>query len=363
MIKIKGVIYKITNLVNSKVYVGQTSQKGGFDSRYYGNVIKNTQNKHLKSSFIKYGINNFKIDKEFDIAYNKEELNEKEIYWINYYNATNPKYGYNKKEGGECGSLNDECKEKMSKIKQATREYIVKNLLSELYDNGKNKFYRFNIEDYNENLYMKFPMELLTNDETDILNISIICYLFINTNKLEYSVFNLKDMIEKCKFDTNGTRIINKFKQSLLHLQYEGYINTETDIDSIKLNTIVRTKLNLISDSNKYVTVNILNINKLMQLETIEDMRKMLRLYLYLIHLSNSPYNIINGIDNIREKLNTNKETISKYLNILRNNGLIYYSDLGYIKTSLGNIRGGTCYATSIKNLEIIKNNCEYIKL
>ena len=80
-----GIIYKITNKLNNKVYIGQTTRKLGFDRRYSYNLYRNTKNAHLKSSIDKYGIDNFEINKMFDVAYSKEELDEKEKYWIKYY--------------------------------------------------------------------------------------------------------------------------------------------------------------------------------------------------------------------------------------------------------------------------------------
>ena len=112
MNEFNGVIYKITNTINNKVYIGQTVRKGGFDARYGAGTgnIKFTHNKHLKRSIEKYGVENFTIDKEFDKANSQEELDEKEKYWISFYNALNPNYGYNKKEGGSGGKLNAETK-------------------------------------------------------------------------------------------------------------------------------------------------------------------------------------------------------------------------------------------------------------
>ncbi|MDK0745660.1 GIY-YIG nuclease family protein [Clostridium perfringens] len=110
-----GIIYKITNKVNNKVYIGQT--KKSFDMRYCytGTGIervynfhkakqKNNKkcNSHLIYAIEKYGIENFKIDKEFDIAYSKSELDNKEIYWIKYYNSF--ENGYNNNLGGQGNS-------------------------------------------------------------------------------------------------------------------------------------------------------------------------------------------------------------------------------------------------------------------
>lgn len=98
--KIYGIIYKITNKINGKVYIGQTTKKGGFDERYGYNLRKNTHNNHLKASIDKYGIENFEIDKVFDVAYSKEELDKKEIFYIEKYKCTDSNFGYNISLGG-----------------------------------------------------------------------------------------------------------------------------------------------------------------------------------------------------------------------------------------------------------------------
>jgi len=114
-IEVYGVIYKITNNIDNKVYIGQTS--GSFNYRYSGsNWWKHTNNKHLKSSALKYGEKNFSINIKFDVAFSKEELDEKETYWIKYYNATNNKFGYNLKDGGANGKPNAETLARMTKI-------------------------------------------------------------------------------------------------------------------------------------------------------------------------------------------------------------------------------------------------------
>ena len=115
-LKVYGVIYKITNKVNGKVYIGQTVNS--FDKRYRNNLENNTHNEHLKRSIKKYGIENFDICKMFDIAFSKEELDIKEDCWISIYNSVNPKYGYNKQTGGSHGKPNFETRNKMSISKQ-----------------------------------------------------------------------------------------------------------------------------------------------------------------------------------------------------------------------------------------------------
>ena len=112
--EICGYIYKITNTVNGKVYIGLTtnnfnkrySAKGEGIERvynYYLQRIKKEQfyNKHLLNSIEKYGFEAFEVIKEFDTAYSIEELKEKERYWVSFYKSNDANYGYNRTEGGE----------------------------------------------------------------------------------------------------------------------------------------------------------------------------------------------------------------------------------------------------------------------
>ena len=62
-------------------------------------------NSHLQSSIIKYGRENFTFEiLEFS---NKENLNNQEKYWIDFYKSYNPKFGYNKTFGGEINYKKD----------------------------------------------------------------------------------------------------------------------------------------------------------------------------------------------------------------------------------------------------------------
>lgn len=121
--EIYGVIYLIRNEINGKVYIGQTVRS--FDERYRNDITKNTHNEHLRRSIEKYGIENFYVDKEFDVAFSQEELDRLEDLYIKTYNATDKRYGYNKKFGGSYGKHTEEIKKKISlanKGKQRSEE-------------------------------------------------------------------------------------------------------------------------------------------------------------------------------------------------------------------------------------------------
>lgn len=90
-----GYIYKITNLINNKVYIGQTSRT--IQERWEQHIRDSQKLKYsLYLAINKYGINNFVIEQIEECPISL--LNEKEIYWIKYYNSY--KEGYNENLGG-----------------------------------------------------------------------------------------------------------------------------------------------------------------------------------------------------------------------------------------------------------------------
>lgn len=122
-----GIIYKIKNRVNNKVYIGQTTNPRGFKGRYRfkGNGVervysyyKHSQdrgyyyNEHLFRAIKKYGFDSFEVDEIHDVAYSKEELNEKEEYYIKKYDSF--EHGYNNTYGGDNFPKGSNCKNSKS---------------------------------------------------------------------------------------------------------------------------------------------------------------------------------------------------------------------------------------------------------
>ena len=89
-------IYLHRNKINNKVYIGQTRQKPEYR---WGKDGKGYKGQFFYKAILKYGWDNF----EHIILYtcsDQEECNQKEIYYINKYNSTDLKYGYNIEKGG-----------------------------------------------------------------------------------------------------------------------------------------------------------------------------------------------------------------------------------------------------------------------
>ena len=94
-----GLIYKATNKLNNKSYIGQTIKtlEERQKEHFYMAFNKN-KDTYFYKALRKYGKENF----EWEILENnilKEQLNEKEKFWINYYDTFNQ--GYNLTQGGD----------------------------------------------------------------------------------------------------------------------------------------------------------------------------------------------------------------------------------------------------------------------
>lgn len=95
------IIYKITNLVNNKIYIGLTTSSLHLRWKRHVNeshMLKNT--KPLYKAIRKYGEENFSIE-QIDSADTMEKLGELERYYIKLYNSQDLNIGYNLSAGGE----------------------------------------------------------------------------------------------------------------------------------------------------------------------------------------------------------------------------------------------------------------------
>lgn len=135
---LKGHIYVITNLINGKQYVGQTSRN--IDTRYYEHCYDDRSTSAIHLAIVKYGVSNFKLEELEEADINL--LDEREQYWIAKLDTY--KNGYNKNTGGnqsfsnyqnilivENGFLFDSCEflgRELSRVTDWSEKYIITRL-------------------------------------------------------------------------------------------------------------------------------------------------------------------------------------------------------------------------------------------
>lgn len=95
-------IYKITNLINNKIYIGLTTYE--VNERYKSHLSAARSNRKITgidAAIRKYGEENFKVEIVEELEEDIDLLNEREQYWIAYYNCFKDNtIGYNQTEGG-----------------------------------------------------------------------------------------------------------------------------------------------------------------------------------------------------------------------------------------------------------------------
>lgn len=88
-------IYKITNKVNGKCYIGQSINiEGRLESHKCSK-----SNRYLNNAIRKYGLDNFLFEILELCSIN--DLDIRERYWISYFKSNNRDHGYNLTSGGE----------------------------------------------------------------------------------------------------------------------------------------------------------------------------------------------------------------------------------------------------------------------
>lgn len=284
-LEVYGIIYRIQNLVNGKVYIGQTTRAKGFNGRYpckgrdiervynYHKKIRDkgykvNYNLHLLNSLEKYGLDNFRVDNMIDIAFSKNELNIKEACWINIYNSTDGDYGYNNKEGGSNGKLKEDILKQMS----------INNL-------------GFDIEEYKNEIIDKYNNGLSYKEIAESLPYSITPETI--SKYIRRWMSKIRSLSEsKLGFNINCYKeeIINQY----LHCKKLGEVASKYNVDKDVIKRILKENNILIFKSSEARTG--ININKLKEL-IIKD---------YVINNMN--------LNEISLKYNLSEETISRKL-------------------------------------------------
>jgi len=116
-----GIIYKATS-PDGKVYIGQTTRT--LAARKSDHKVR-AKKKDLRTSFqlaiLEHGGVNAFIWEQIDQSENREELDAKEKYWIDFYNSMDPEKGYNNQDGGIHYSPSVEHRRKLSESQKGEK--------------------------------------------------------------------------------------------------------------------------------------------------------------------------------------------------------------------------------------------------
>lgn len=258
-----GIIYKVT-FPNGKVYIGQTTkalQKRKKQHEYTCKVKK--EGKYISNQpFHKaLRVSNFEDIKweEIDKAENKEELNNKEIYYIEKYQSSlrfKNSNGYNLDLGGNKRSLGKFTVEDLKEIGKMIRAGISNKYI-------KNK-YKINICSYRKivrgEMWKEYtliaPYDSSIEEEHTVLTKYQVCKIIKYFRKYG-EVNTLIKELEVCRYtimDVIQGKSWNKFTGIIDKSFYEKYKQTDTKIPKILLEEIIK--------RNKIDKIPILHLSK-----------------------------------------------------------------------------------------------------
>lgn len=143
-------IYLIVNLLNGKVYVGESSRIYGRWWEHRSALKHNKhKNQHLQSSWNLYGKEFFKFYIiEETIGYNSKQRKAKEDYYIDIHNSESPEFGYNIELAEEKNIQKN--KKRVLKPKVYRKVYQIcpiNNTLIKVWDKRKDVVFYLNITD------------------------------------------------------------------------------------------------------------------------------------------------------------------------------------------------------------------------
>ena len=189
--KVRG-IYKVTNKVNGKVYIGQSVDIG----RRWRQHMTAEDDIYFHKAIQKYGVENF----EWEVIEKckKSELDERESYWIEYYDSYNKGYNCTKGGGGCSGEANPNWKGGISLDSEYSKKHYEANKekAKEYYEANKDKIIK-KIKEKNKQYYEE-------NKEK------------MREKAKEYREANKDKIKEKAK----EYREVNKEKEKERHRQY-----------------------------------------------------------------------------------------------------------------------------------------------
>lgn len=125
-----GSIYKITNKLDGKIYIGQTIKAVYY--RYKKHCDGKRSNSYINNAIKKHAVENFSFE-EILTCFDKQSLNYFENYFIIKYDTMYPN-GYNLTSGGNNVTFTDEIKKKMSESKKGNT--IRKDFINKVNSSG-----------------------------------------------------------------------------------------------------------------------------------------------------------------------------------------------------------------------------------
>ena len=214
-------IYKYTNKINGKVYIGQTNN---LQKRFNGHKSEafNPKSKGYNLPFHcairKYGIKNFiyEVLEEIEDGESQDFINDREIFFIDFYHSLTTENGYNLTVGGDgCPKSPLTYEEKLSRSKLFTGDEI-KDIQQRLLNDEE-------FDDIEEIYKPKLKRTFLVNINTGTNFYNFKITILIGERKMQEVSF-LRKKFELLKIELKVEKNILLFKKTLILKARDFYL-------------------------------------------------------------------------------------------------------------------------------------------
>ena len=192
-------IYKITNCINQKVYIGKSINiKDRWTYHKSPSHWKNSK-KSLYLAFQKYGLQNFTFEIIEEIrSDNKKLMNERECFWIKYYDSYYN--GYNQTKGGDGDISDNRFVTEQDVIDIRTRKIAYESPM-EVYESYKNKI---TFPTFDKIWNGKYYLDIMGNIYEDKEKIKYIEHILKQRMNLEKNNMKIEWILDIRKRRKNG---------------------------------------------------------------------------------------------------------------------------------------------------------------
>lgn len=189
-------IYKITNQINGKIYIGKTLStiENRWSQHKYDYYKDRAEQRPLYSAMLKYGLEYFKIQQIEECP--AEIAGEREKYWIQYYNSyvgSQNSNGYNATIGGDgCPSADRELVIKL--WTEGKNRVQIRDITKYDFDTIKNILTEFNISDE--------ELERRRVDSSRLVGAKKVAKIDLNTNQ----ILHIYNSVSEANRDIGGSK-------------------------------------------------------------------------------------------------------------------------------------------------------------
>lgn len=232
-----GYVYKTTNIINGKMYIGQHKSEK-FDESYKGSGVI------LTKALEKYGKSNFKTQ-IIECCETAEELDDREVYWIARYNASESETFYNVASGCNGSheySTSEITRQRLSEAQTGKRvinkngrvTYVDSDLLDQYLADGWSLGYNYTEEQMKERI-AKFKQTHYSSDTSDWrqkISDSLKSKRWVNDGINDYSIHvsELEDYLAKGYSQGRCTNTWNKDRVCLYSKKgHRKYVKKEEE--------------------------------------------------------------------------------------------------------------------------------------